>query len=196
MRAEENCDNLVGRGNDFNVFEDSEDKLFVVKKPRIERLHPTRHQAKVDVDIVNTYFSRTLIGNISFIQTGEGIQDFELKQLKTQKRKRLTWSLLREVKSEIHDILTLNDKMIREAGVSLDFTWFRCLYPQTWFPENWTIMSDNLAFDDTRGLVIEDTGLLHMEPIQNSWVPDKHILSFRCHRWIEKQLLCRLLLKT
>lgn len=122
MYNEENCKNLVGKGNDFEVFEDPEDKLFVVKKPRAERLHPTRHQAKVDVDILNAYFSRTLIGHVSFIQTGEGVQDFKLKQLKTQNRRKLTWSLLREVKSEIYDILTVNEKMTREEGISLDFT--------------------------------------------------------------------------
>jgi hypothetical protein len=46
--------------------------------------------------------------------------------------------------------------MTEKSGVSLDFMGFRCLFPDVWFPRNNTIISQNIAVDEIRGVVIED----------------------------------------
>jgi hypothetical protein len=183
---------FLWEGDDYRVFVDPESSQRVIKIPKKARWHPTRFQAQYDDNALKENFPHCMTGEHMLHTTWDGIQDFKWWQKRTQNRQPMTLNALSEHREQFLEILDQNEQMTAHSGTSLDFFWYKCLHRKTWFPEGKTILSDNLAICSERGLVVEDVWLLHLRPNMATWIPDRHIISYRAHHEIEQALLSHL----
>ncbi len=151
----------LGRGMGHTVYRYGEDK--VLKVPIRTHHPPTPEQKKEDYETVKKYFPNSTIE--TEILTSEKNPNYLLLQRKLGDFENITPQNIQEVKQQFDELISINQRLVREQGISLDFLgkegMTRCI--QAFVSPNTFPQISNIVIERRDGiprLVIQDFSIL------------------------------------